>query len=274
MRTIADLCRSKEELLAENMFLRQQLIVLEREVKRPKLKQHDRQILVLLSIRIQAWREALMAVKPDTLIGWHRQGFKLFWRKKSQGKRGRPPITADTIALIEEMAINKRTWRAKRIQGELLKLGIEVGKDMVKKYMQRARKGLPPLNKGQSWATFVANHAGETWACDFVQTFDIFFRTVFVYFIVELGSRRIVHYGVTRAPNDLWVAQRVREATPYDEGPRFLIRDNDSEYGQCFTQVAKGGVPRSSEHRCAPPKPMRFVSASSAVFDENVRIIC
>jgi putative transposase len=90
--TIADLCRSKEELIAENMFLRQQLIVLEREVKRPKLTQHDRQILVLLSSRIQAWREALMVVKPDTLIGWHRQGFKLFWRKKSQGKRGRPPI--------------------------------------------------------------------------------------------------------------------------------------------------------------------------------------
>jgi putative transposase len=239
MGTIADLSRSKEELIAENMFLRQQLIALEREVKRPKLTQRDRQILVLLSSRIEAWREALMVVKPDTLIGWHRQGFKLFWRKKSQGRRGRPSIAAETIALIEEMAINNRTWRAKHIQGELLKLGIKVSKETVKKYMRRARKGLPPINQGQSWATFIANHAGETWACDFVQTFDIFFRVVFVYFIVELGTRRIVHYGVTRSPSDFWVAHRVREATPYDEGPRFLIRDNDKKYGQCFTQVAQ-----------------------------------
>jgi putative transposase len=106
--------------------------------------------------------------------------------------------------------------------------------------MRRARKGLPPIKKGQSWATFIANHAGETWACDFVQTFDIFFRVVFVYFIVELGSRWVVHFGVTRSPSDFWVAQQVREATPYDEGLCFLIRDNDGKYKQCFTQVAKG----------------------------------
>lgn len=129
-------------------------------------------------------------------------------------RRGRPPIAAETIALIEEMAINNRPWRAKRIQGKLLKLGIKVSKETGKKYMRRARKGLPPVNKGQSWATFIANHAGETWACDFTQTFDNFFQVVFVYFIVELGSRQIVHYGVTRSPGDYWVAQRVREATP------------------------------------------------------------
>lgn len=221
------------------MFLRQQLIILEREIKRPKLRHRDRQILVLLSSRIEAWREALMVVKPNTLISWHRQGIKLYWRKTSQGRRGRPPIPDETIALIEKMAINNRTWRAKRIQGELLKLGLKVSKETVKKYMRQARKGLPPINRGQSWATFIANHASETWACDFVQTFDIFFRVVFVYFIVELGSRRVVHYGVTRSPGDFWVAQRVREATPYDEGPRFLIRDNDKKYGKCFTQVAQ-----------------------------------
>jgi hypothetical protein len=117
--------------------------------------------------------------------------------------------------LIEEMAVNNRTWRTKRIQGELLKLGIRVSKETVKKYMRRARKGLPPLNRGQTWATFITNHASETWACDFVQTYDLFFRAVFVYFIMELGSRRIVHYGVTRSPSDFWVAQQVREATPY-----------------------------------------------------------
>ena len=142
------------------------------------------------------------------------------------------------MALIEEMAINNRTWRAKRIQGELLKLGLKVSKDTVKKYMRRARKRLPPLKRGQTWVTFLANHAGEIWACDFVQTYDLLFRTVFVYFIIELGSRRVVHYGITRTPNDRWVARQVREATPYDESPRFVIRDNDRKYGQCFTRVA------------------------------------
>jgi putative transposase len=129
------------------------------------------------------------------------------------------------------MAVNNRTWRAERIQGELLKLGIKVSRGTVRKYMRRARKGLPPRNAGQTWATFIRNHAGETWACDFLQTYDLFF-------IIELGSRRVVHFGVTRSPSDVWVAQQVREVTPFDEAPRFLIRDNDSKYGACFNRVA------------------------------------
>ena len=142
--------------------------------------------------------------------------------------------------MIEEMAIHNRTWRARRNQGELLKLGITVNKGAVKKYMRRTRQGLPPGKHGQTWATFIRNHVGETWAYDFVQTYDVFFRTVFVFFIVELGSRRVVHYGVTRSPRDVWVAQQVREATPYDVKPHFLIRDNDSRYGPCFSRVVEG----------------------------------
>jgi putative transposase len=96
-----------------------------------------------------------------------------------------------------------------------------VSKETIKKYVRRARKGLPPLKQGQTWATFLANHASEIWACDFVQTDDLFFRTVFAYFIVELGSRKVVHYGVTRSPSDVWVAQQTREAAPCAEGPAF-----------------------------------------------------
>lgn len=236
---LRDLTRSKSDLIAENMFLRQQLIMLERQIRRPQLKPRDRQILMLLASRIREWKAALVIVKPETVVSWHRQGFKLFWRRKSQRGRGRPAIAADTIALIEEMAISNRTWRAKRIQGELLKLGITVNKGTVKKYMRSARCGLPPVKRGQTWATFITNHASETWACDFVQIYDLLFRTVFVFFIIELGSRRVVHVNVTRHPTDAWVAQQVRETTPYDERPRFLIRDNDSKYGQTFTRVAK-----------------------------------
>ena len=240
MSVVSDLKRSKSELIAENLFLRQQLIVVERQVVRPKLTQHDRRVLVLLASRIQGWREALVVVKPDSLLRWHREGFRLYWRRKSRARLGRPPTSPEVIALIEEMAINNRTWYVKRIQGELKKLGVRVSRGVVRKYMRHARKGLPPRNQGQTWATFIQNHAGEIWACDFLQTYDLFFRAVFVYFIIELGSRRIVQYGVTRSPSDFWVAQQVRAATPYEEGPRFLIRDNDGKYEQCFTQVAEG----------------------------------
>jgi putative transposase len=104
LSTVADLSRSKGELMAENMFLRQQGIVLERQVARPQLRPHDRQVLVLLVSRLPSWRDALMIVKPDTLIGWHRQGFRLYWRRKSRARQGRPPIPSETIAVIEEMA--------------------------------------------------------------------------------------------------------------------------------------------------------------------------
>lgn len=114
--------------------------------------------------------------------------------------------------MIEEMAVKNRSWRAKRIQSELLKLSIRVSTETVKKYMRRA---LPPSRRGRNWAMFPANHAGETWACDFVQAYKLFFRAIFVYFIIELGSGRVVQFGVTRSPSDDWVAQQVREATLY-----------------------------------------------------------
>jgi putative transposase len=135
------------------------------------------------------------------------------------------------------MAIENRLWGAKRIRDELRKLGHRVSKRTIRKYMKRARRDLPPRQSGQTWATFLKNHASEIWACDFVQTYDVFFRTIFVFFIIELESRRVVHFGVTRSPSDIWVAQQWRHATPFEEGPRFLIRDNDDKFGPVFSQV-------------------------------------
>ncbi len=149
MSTLADLSRSRRELVAENMFLRHQLMVLERQVGRPHLTQNDRRLLVMLASRVRGWKDALVVVKPDTLLRWHRQGFRLYWRRKTRRQTRKPRIASETIALIEEMAINNRLRRAKRIQGELLKLGIRVNKGTVKKYMHRARRGLPPLDRGQ-----------------------------------------------------------------------------------------------------------------------------
>jgi putative transposase len=234
--TLMDVTRSKRDLIAENAFLRQQVIVLKRQTPHPSLTGKDRGWLVLLASRVRGWQDALFVVKPDTLKKWHREGFRLYWRWKSKGKARKPRISPDAIALIHQMAIENRTWGAKRIRDELRKLGHWVSKRTVRKYMKQARRDLPPRQSGQTWSTFLKNHTSEMWACDFVQTYDLFFRTVFVFFIIELESRRVVHFGVTRSPSDVWVAQQWRNATPFEEGPRFLIRDNDDKFGTHFSR--------------------------------------
>lgn len=239
LNTALDLTRSKSELVLENALLRQQLIVFKRESKRPRLTWRDRAIIVLLASKLLKWKEALIIVQPDTVLRWHRELFKRFWKRKSktQPKQGRPPLADDLVALIKRLVKENLTWGAERIRGELLKLGIRVSKSSIQKVKNSVRDSLPPK---QTWATFLRNHASQIWACDFLQTYDLFFRSVFVFVIIELGSRRVVHFGVTRNTTDQWTAQQLREATPFGEGPRFLIRDNDSKYGGSFAQVADG----------------------------------
>jgi transposase InsO family protein len=233
--TTTDLLRSRSELIAENALLRQQLIVLARSVKRPRIARTDRPLLVLLASRVRAWRQALLIVQPETLLRWHRDGFRLFWRWRSVARRRSSGVAPDTIALIRRMARENRLWGAERIQGELLKLGLGISKRTIQKYMRRAR---PPRRSGQAWTTFLRNHAGDTWACDFLQLTDFLFRPLFAFFVVELGSRRVVHIGVTRSPTGAWAAQQLREATPEGHGPRFLIHDHDAKYGAEFDRLA------------------------------------
>ncbi len=237
--TVGDLARTKAALVAENAFLRQQLVVLARQVKRPALTSADRLRLALLARLVRGWRAALLIVQPETLLRWHRQGFRLIWRARSRGASKRPQISAETVATIQRLTAENRRWGAERVRGELLKLGIRVGKRTVQRHM-RAVRPTQPGGSGQGWATFVRNHAGAIWACDFLPVVDLGFRALFAFFIVELGSRRVVHVGVTRHPTDAWVAQQLREATPFGTAPRFLIRDNDRKYGPAFDRVAAG----------------------------------
>jgi transposase InsO family protein len=237
--TALDLARSKSELVLENALLRQQLIVLQRQGKRPILTWRDRGLFVLLASKLPSWRTALLIVQPDTILRWHRDLFRRVWRRKSQrkGKDGRQPLAEDIVTLIQDMARENRTWGAERIRGELLKLGVTVAKSTIQRYINQVRG---PLSGKQTWSTFLRNHAQDIWAVDFLQTYDLFFRTLFVLVIIELESPRLVHFGVTRSPEDAWVAQQLREATPFDEGPRFLIRDNDNKFGAAFARVAEG----------------------------------
>jgi putative transposase len=235
LSTLTDLGRSKSELIAENVLLRQQLIVLRREVKRPPVTRTDRILLVLSARLVRTWQQALLLVQPDTLLRWHRELFRLYWKRKSKTASHTPKVAAETIALIREMATNHRLWGAERIRGELLKLGIRVCKRTIQKYMRTVRTYQP---RGQTWAAFLHNHAAQVWACDFVQVTDLFFRQLFAFFVIELKSRKVIHVGVTRSPTDAWVAQQLREATPYGQAPKYLIHDNDSKFGSCFDRVA------------------------------------
>jgi hypothetical protein len=239
LNVAADLSRSRSELVLENAFLRQQLIILERQVKRPVLTQRDRVLFVLLASKLRSWKQALVIVQPDTLLRWHRDLFRWVWKRRSKPKQkgGRVPLADDIVALIKQLAAENRSWGAERIRGELLKLGLRVAKSTIQLYIRGVRE---PRSPQQNWLTFLRNHADKTWACDFLQTYDVFFRAIFVFVVVELGSRRVVHYGVTRHPTDRWVSQQLREATPFGEGPRFLIRDNDSKYGSSFGRATVG----------------------------------
>jgi transposase InsO family protein len=233
--TAADLLRGKPDLLIENALLRHQLVVLRRSGKRPVLTSADRTLLVLLAGRLRSWRQVLVIIQPDTLLRWHRAGYRLFWKGKSQPKPGRPPLAETTITLIRQMAAANAFWGAERIRGELLKVGICVAKRTIQKYLGDMQR---PRRRGQTWTTFLRNQAKGIWACDFLHCTDLCFRSVFAFFIVEHATRRVVHLGVTRHPTDAWVAQQLREATPFGQKPKFLIQDNDAKFGPAFARLA------------------------------------
>jgi putative transposase len=192
-------------------------------------------LLVFLARMVHTWKQALFIVQPETLLRWHRQGCKLFWKYGSKAISATPKISAETVALIKEMARDNRLWGAERIRGELLKLGLHVCKRTIQKYMRAVRTTRP---RGQTWSTFLHTHAQQIWACDFLPVTDLFFHSLFAFFIIELHSRKVIHVGVTQSPTDAWTAQQLREATAYGAGPRYLIRDNDSKFGVTFARVA------------------------------------
>jgi putative transposase len=236
LSTLSDLGRSKTELLAENALLRQQLIILRRQVKRPAYTKTDRILLVLLARVARTWQQALFIVQPDTLLRWHRELFRLYWKRRAKTSSYKPKVAAETIALIRQMAKDNQLWGAERIRGELLKLGLHVCKRTIQKYMRGVRTQQP---RGQKWSTFLRTHAANIWTCDFLQVTDLFFRPLFAFFLIELKSRKVIHVGVSRSPTDAWVAQQLRESTPFGQAPKYLIRDHDSKFGPCFARVAK-----------------------------------
>jgi len=220
---------SRAVLMAENLALRQQLIVFQRSAKHPKLRRRDRIFWVWLSRLWSAWRSALLIVQPATVVQWHRQGFRLYWRWKSRKKPGRPTVDRKIRDLIRRMSRENPTWGAPRILSELLLLGYDVAKSTVAKYMVRQPK--PP---SQTWRAFLANHAGQIAAVDFFTVPTVTFRVLYVFLVLRHDRRHIVHFNVTTNPTARWTAQQIVEAFPFDTAPRFLLRDRDGVYGEYF----------------------------------------
>ena len=230
----ADMTKSKKELVAENAILRQQLIVLKRQVKRPKFNDGDRFRLVFLSTLTNYWDKALHLIQPQTLLRWHRDLLRRYWKRISQPKNRKPRIPRETVDLIKEMAQQNGLWGAEKIQGELLKLDIKVSKRTIQKYMKKVRK-----RSGQTWKSFLKNHAHELWSCDFTVVHTLFFKPIYTFVVMEHETRKIIHTAVTTNPTDEWTAQQLKEATPWDKRPKYLIRDNDSKFGKKFSTVAE-----------------------------------
>jgi putative transposase len=219
--------KSRAALHLENLALRHQLGVMQRSVKRPRLAPPDRFLWAWLCGAWNDWRSALVIVKPETVIGWHRKGFRLFWTwKVRRGRPGRPSVPKDVRELIRTMSRQNPLWGAPRIHGELLKLGIEIGETSVSKYMVRHRR--PP---SQTWRTFLENHAKTMVSVDFFTVPTIRFQVLYVYLVLAHDRRRIVHFNVTAHPTAEWTAQQLREAFPFDQIPRYLLRDSDGIFG-------------------------------------------
>ncbi len=227
---VREIAMSRATLQLENIALRQQVAVLKRERPRPRLRPLDRVFWVFLSRLWPRWKDALVIVMPETVVGWHRQGFRLFWKWKScHGKPPHPRTSKEIRELIQRMSRENPLWGAPRIHGELLKLGIDVSQATVTRY--RVRHPKPP---SQTWRTFLDNHVGCLVSIDFFVVPTARFAVLFVFIVLRHERRRIDHFGVTAHPTADWVAQQIREAFPWDSAPRYLIRDRDGAYGQSF----------------------------------------
>ena len=214
----------------ENIALRHQLMVLQRSIPRPRLRRQDRIFWLCLSRLWVNWRSSLLIVQPSTVIAWHRQGFRLYWRWKSRlGSPGRPPIDLEIRTLIRRMARENPTWGRRRIQAELRFLGYEVAALTVAKYMRRASR-----NPSPTWRAFLAAHRHNIVAIDFFVVPTLTFRLLFGFVVLRHDRRELIHIGVTDQPTATWAAQQIVHAFPDETGPAYLLRDRDAIYGADF----------------------------------------
>ena len=227
---IINLFKSRTQLQLENLFLRKQLDIYSRSNKKTVIKRSDRVFFCLSKGLLNNWKENLVIVKPETVIKWHRQGFKIFWRLKSKHKGGRGRIDIETQKLIIQIAEENSSWGIPRIHGEIVKLGYNISQITVFRYLQNLRRNRP----SQNWKTFLSNHSKEIISMDFFTIPTSNFKLLYVFVMIEHHRRRIIHFNVTDHPTSIWTAQQMRNALYEDNSYKYVIRDRDCKFGEYF----------------------------------------
>jgi putative transposase len=236
LRSIGLICRGHRAVALENLALRQQVAALTRTVKRPPLRTRDRLFGILLAKAWSEWRTALIVVRPDTVVRWHRQWLRRRWTWRSKRTRpGRPSTDVAIRTLVGRMAAANPLWGAPRIHGELCKLGLAVSERTVSRLLRQPRR-----RSSQTWRTFLTNHVATLVSMDFFTVPTLTGRVLFVFVLLAHQRRRIVHVNVTEHPTAAWTAQQMIEAFPDDTAPRWLLRDRDAIYGDAFRRRVAG----------------------------------
>ena len=233
---LLDFLSPRARLAAENLLLRQQLVILRRTAPRPRFKPWQRRLLSSLAVRWSALQNAVLVVKPATLLRWHRTAWRWWWRRKSKRQPGRPPISPEMRSLIRRIWRENTTWGQTTIAAECGKLGWTVSPRTVAKYRPRHLD----RSRGQAWSTFVRNHLSQIWACDFFTIVSLRFQVLYGFVILALERLQIMHVGVTTYPTAEWAAQRVVEAVRDRLPPRLLLHDRDGVYGTAFRGRVNG----------------------------------
>jgi len=220
---------SRHSLLLENLALRQQLAVLKTRHPQPRFKAPDKLFWLLLSRLWPGWKQALILVQPETVVRWHRAGFKLYWTwvSRKRRRRGRRPTPREVRDLIFRMVAENRTWGSPRIHGELRMLGFSISERTVLRWMRKASRGPEPAKR---WAAFLANHREAIAAMDFFTVPTLTLGILYCFFVISHDRRRILRFGVTKHPTSAWVCQQLRETFPYDATPKYLIFDRAANF--------------------------------------------
>lgn len=236
IRSLLSFClgyfKSRTQLQLEIVFLRKQLEILARTSRKPRMRPSDRFFFGILTAIFSSWKSTLLIIKPETVLRWHRQGFRLYWRWKSRSALGRPKIPQEQINLIKQIANENPLWGAPRIHGEMLKLGFDMSESTVLRYLPEK----PKRTTGQHWKTFLKNHSAEIVSMDFLVVPTVTFRLLYVLVFLSHDRRKIIHFNVTDHPTSAWATHQLTNAFYDEETPKFLIRDRDKIFGRVFSE--------------------------------------